>query len=68
MFVMEVHVMLDCGYCDYYSQEKGKKVCTFTGHLFLKNPSDMESYPCRNLSYQEYLINQQTKEQSEIVA
>ncbi len=60
--------MLDCSYCDYFTQEKGKKECTFTGHLFLKNPLDMESYPCRNLSYQEYLLNQNTREQSEIVA
>lgn len=59
--------MLNCNLCDYYSQEKGKKVCRFAEHLFVKNPSDMNRYPCQDMSYQDYLLKQ-TKEDVEIVA
>ncbi len=60
--------MLNCSYCDYYSQEKGKKVCTFTEYLFIKNPSDMKYYPCEELSYQDYLSKSETKNDMEVVA
>lgn len=60
--------MLECSLCDYYFQEKGKKICLFADHLFVKSPSDMKHYPCRDMSYQDYLSKQQKKENIETVA
>lgn len=60
--------MLNCSLCDYYSQEKGKKVCLFSDHLFVKSPSDMKHYPCEDMSYQDYLSKQEKKDNIEIVA
>ncbi|HEX2926189.1 MAG TPA: hypothetical protein VHP38_08020 [Ruminiclostridium sp.] len=60
--------MLNCSFCDYYSQEKGKKVCLFSDHLFIKNPLDMKNYPCQDMSYQDYLSKQEKKDDIEIVA
>lgn len=53
--------MLDCSYCDYYSVSKGKKVCEFSGHLFTKNPLEMDIYPCGDKSYDSYLLEQEEK-------
>ncbi|MDF2984800.1 MAG: hypothetical protein K0R50_310 [Eubacterium sp.] len=60
--------MLNCSYCDYYSAEKGKKVCQFADHLFIKNPADLKNYPCEDMSYDEYLSKQDKKNVIEIVA
>lgn len=52
--------MLECGYCDYYEEKSahggscyGK--CGFTGHLFLGTGLGTEEYPCRGMSYDDYL-------------
>lgn len=50
--------MLNCSYCDYYSYQKGKKVCEFSDHLFVKNPTDMDKYPCEGLTFHSYLEKQ----------
>jgi len=60
--------MLDCALCNYYSIEKGKKVCEFADYLFAKNPADMKSYPCKDLSYDSYLSKNDKKEEIDIVA
>lgn len=56
--------MENCEYCDYYrnviesntEEENMKAICIFTGTVLYTNDEkpDME-YPCRNVSYQEYL-------------
>jgi len=48
--------MLNCNSCDYFSMEKGKKLCEFSDHLFIKNPLDMDKYPCQDLTYDSYLL------------
>lgn len=60
--------MLNCNSCDYYSMVNGKKICDFTDHLFLKNPIDMDKYPCRDTSYNSYLLKNEKKEDISIVA
>jgi hypothetical protein len=55
---------MDCKYCDYYSELNTKSngggknacVCQFTNYMFTEDieMSDME-YPCKNVSYQDYL-------------
>ena len=60
--------MLNCTICDYYSNDKGKKVCEFADYLFLKNPADMDSYPCKDISYDSYLSKSENKEDVSIVA
>jgi hypothetical protein len=52
--------MLNCEYCNYYTEEKAKMEsegsCIFCGYQFQAGDfiNDME-YPCSNISYQEYL-------------
>lgn len=53
--------MLNCDYCDYYSAEKGKKFCEFSDHLFLKNPLDLDKYPCEDISFANYLEKKENK-------
>lgn len=60
--------MLNCGYCDYYLTENGKKICEFSNHLFLKNPLDMDKYPCLDISYDSYLSCKENKDNMEVVA
>lgn len=60
--------MLNCALCDYYSVKKGKKVCEFADYLFAKNPADMETYPCKDLSYNFYLSKKEKKEEIDVVA
>lgn len=52
--------MLECRYCDYYEEKSARGgscygKCGFTGHLFLGAGLDEEEYPCRNVSYDDYL-------------
>lgn len=54
--------MLNCTLCDYYSINGGKKVCEFAGHLFIKNPADMEVYPCQDISYDSYMMRKENNE------
>lgn len=60
--------MLNCNLCDYYSNKKGAKKCDFSGFHFVKNPVDMEKYPCANISYEEFLAQQESSDAEEIVA
>lgn len=60
--------MLNCNFCDYLSTEKGKKICEFADHLFLKNPVDLDKYPCQDLSYDSYLLRIEKNEDVGIVA
>ncbi len=60
--------MLNCNHCDYYLSENGKKTCEFSEHLFLKNPQDMEKYPCQDISYDSYISAKENKESMEVVA
>jgi hypothetical protein len=60
--------MLNCNSCDYFSMQKGKKLCEFSDHLFIKNPLDMDKYPCQDLNYDSYLLRIEKKEDIDIVA
>jgi hypothetical protein len=60
--------MLNCNSCDYLSNEKGKKICEFSDHLFTKNPLDMDKYPCQDISYDSYLLKNEGKDDINIVA
>lgn len=60
--------MLNCNSCDYFSMAKGKKLCEFADHLFLRNPVDMDIYPCQDISYDSYLSKNEKNEDINIVA
>jgi len=60
--------MLNCNSCDYLSIGKGKKICEFADHLFLKNPLDMDKYPCQDISYNSYLMKNEKNQEISIVA
>lgn len=56
--------MLNCDLCDYYkiisndeNTGEGKAAfCEFSGFIFTKDLWDLDmEYPCRNISYEEYL-------------
>lgn len=51
--------MLECEYCNYLLHITGKKICKcdFTGFVFIgKKGFELQEYPCKNRSYEEYLI------------
>ncbi len=54
--------MLNCTICNYYSIEKDNKVCKFADYLFLKDPADMDIYPCKDISYDSYLLKSKSEE------
>jgi hypothetical protein len=60
--------MLECGYCNYYSNINGKKSCEFSGHLFVKSPENMDKYPCKDISYDSYLRRKEKLKDISIVA
>lgn len=55
--------MLECALCDYFQKlgaGKGTAKCVFTNFLFLHDPELLDiEYPCRNVSYAEYLKNRE---------
>lgn len=60
--------MLECSLCDYYSVSKGKKTCEFTRHVFIKNPVNMDKYPCKDMSYESFLLKNKTNKDDNRVA
>lgn len=66
--------MLNCEYCDYFinagesscgSGIKSKASCKFSGHVFIEGEMESKSeYPCRDISYQEYLNREEAHEKS----
>jgi hypothetical protein len=60
--------MLECHLCDYYSVKKGKKACEFSDHIFVKNPIDMDKYPCEDMTYDSFLLKNENEKDISIVA
>lgn len=60
--------MLECNLCNYYSVRKGKKACEFSDHIFVKNPADMDRYPCEDITYDAYLSKNEKKKNISSVA
>ncbi len=60
--------MLDCKLCDYYHAVSGRDfngldlgICDFTDLLFIEDAENItDEYPCRNMSYNEYLRKKST--------
>ncbi|HEX2946284.1 MAG TPA: hypothetical protein VHT96_10060 [Clostridia bacterium] len=69
--------MLNCEYCDYYESNGGQSRrqgignhtrCSFSGHVFSGGELEKdEEYPCRDISYQEYLDRGNEREKQHIV-
>lgn len=64
--------MLNCEYCDYFinagesrcgSGIKSNASCKLSGHVFIEGEMESKSeYPCRDISYQEYLNREEAHE------